>query len=65
MVQEHLAAVDDAAYFRELEAMYLLRLLLASCGSTLESCAYEMQDASGILTASIKSKSPLMSGRLS
>lgn len=53
-MQEQLAAVDDTTYFRELEAMYLLRLLLGSCGSTLESCAYEMQDASAILKAGVQ-----------
>lgn len=55
-VQDAAAAVDDKSYFRELEAVYLLRLLLANCGSTLESCAYEMQDASAVLTAKLQRK---------
>ena len=57
MVQDAAAAaVDDKSYFRELEAIYLLRLLLANCGATLESCAYEMQDASAVLTAKLQRK---------
>ena len=50
-VQDASLAVDDKAYFRELEAVYLLRLLLASCGFSLENCAYDLQDASALLTA--------------
>ena len=46
---------DDKAYFRELEAIYLLRLLLISCSSSLESCAYELQDASAVLTSKLQS----------
>ena len=60
MVQDNFAPVDDRSYFRELEATYLLRLLIASCGSTLESCAYEMQDASAILTAKMQSELPMI-----
>lgn len=51
---------DDKAYFRELEAIYVLRLLLTHCSSSLESCAYELQDASAVLTAKLQS-TPLFS----
>lgn len=64
MVQDNFAPVDDRSYFRELEATYLLRLLIASCGSTLESCAYEMQDASAILTAKMQSELPMICLRM-
>ena len=47
---------DDKAFFRELEALYLLRLLLISCASSLETCAYELQDSSAVLTARLQSK---------
>ncbi len=47
---------DDKAFFRELEAVYLLRLLLISCVSSLETCAYELQDSSAVLTARLQSK---------
>ncbi|DBB01935.1 hypothetical protein WJX77_010097 [Trebouxia sp. C0004] len=45
---------DDKAFFRELEAVYLLRLLLISCASSLETCAYELQDSSAVLTARLQ-----------
>lgn len=54
-VQTDVEATDDKAYFRELEAIYTLRLLLLSCTSNLEMCAYELQDASAILTAKLQS----------
>jgi hypothetical protein len=47
---------DDKTFFRELEAVYLLRLLLISCASSLETCAYELQDSSAVLTARLQSK---------
>lgn len=56
-VQTAASAPDDKAYFRELEAIYLLRLLLLSCTTRLESCAYELQDPTAVLTAKLQSKS--------
>lgn len=44
----------DKAYFRELEALYLLRLLQLSCLSNLESCAFDLQDATAVLTARLQ-----------
>ena len=54
-VQTDVKPPDDKAFFRELEAIYLLRLLLLSCTTSLESCAYELQDASAVLTAKLQS----------
>lgn len=54
-MQTDVKAPDDKAFFRELEAIYLLRLLLLSCTTSLESCAYELQDASAVLTAKLQS----------
>lgn len=54
-VQTDVKAPDDKAFFRELEAIYLLRLLLLGCTTSLESCAYELQDASAVLTAQLQS----------
>ena len=42
---------DDKAFFRELEAVYLLRLLLISCSSSMEGFAYDLQDPGPALTA--------------
>ena len=56
-LQTDAKAPDDKEFFRELEAIYLLRLLLISCSSSLESCAYELQDASAVLSAKLRSMS--------
>ncbi len=56
LVQSEVIAPDDKAFFRELEALYLLRLLLISCSSSLESCAYALQDPNPILTACLQSR---------
>ena len=48
----------DKAYFRELEALYLLRLLQLSCLSNLESCAFDLQDATAVLTAPLQRELP-------
>lgn len=58
-MQSDIKAVEDKAFFRELEALYLLRLLLISCTSSLETCAFELRDASTILTARLQSKQPI------
>lgn len=55
LMQTDVTAPMDKAYFRELEAIYMLRLLLLSCTSSLETCAYELQDASAVLTAKLQS----------
>lgn len=54
-MQAEVQAPDDKAYFRELEAIYVLRVILLTCTSSLEICAYEYQNASPLLTAKLQS----------
>ncbi|KAL3158741.1 hypothetical protein ABBQ32_011470 [Trebouxia sp. C0010 RCD-2024] len=60
--QTDVEATDNKAYFRELEAIYMLRLSLLSCTSNLELCAYELQDASAVLTAKLQNGASEASG---
>ena len=54
-VQIEVKAPDDKAYFSELAAIFTLRILLLSCQSRLELCAYQHQDASPVLSAKLQS----------